>query len=376
MKIAERSMYRNYVHDIDIDRFEEAIEFAPERQGSNKHGEIEDIGQCPDLWSLHKNGDTTGKFAINRDKRVYNCFVCGGGNLLDLAMAVRKIEEQEAEEWLIQFAVATAQTDTSFLSEIEEILRVEQREKPIMPYYNEHVLERWDNLPRIEAWLRGRGISVEVAQKARVGFQGDAMRLAPIRQGKPREEPYTGPCVYFPHYWGERLVGWQQRWLQDGRPKWIPKYTNTSGFPRTETLYNYENIYLAEQPIIVCESVPTVLFLWSLGYAAVATFGSNVSDEQMRHLRRFQQGVILAPDNDQPGRKWHGYTDDELFYGSAKRIERVILAEYLAHYVPVQVIEPVGEYNSGNDLGDLLDESPRFAAEAVKMLVEDAEYYR
>lgn len=373
VKTTDHTKYSYYCHHIDVDAFEEAIGFDPERQGQNKHGEPEDIGQCPDPWSLHKNGDTTGKFAINRTKHLWNCFVCGGGSLLDLTIALQDMDDQEAETWLYQFAKPRDESDDEFLAEIEEILHQEMIAKPVMPYYNDHVLDKWtEDLAPLGGWLKDRGISEEIACKARIGFDRAARRQAPLKPGKPAQEPYSGPCVYLPHFWGGRLVGWQQRWLSDARPKWIPKYTNTSSFPRTETIYNYENVYLAERPVIVCESVPSALFLASLGYPAVATFGGSVSTEQLRLLRRFQQGLVLAPDNDEPGYKWLGYTDDEIRYN---KLDRVIMADYLSRFVPLQVIEPVGEYNSGNDLADLLDEGLPFAARAVKLLYAEAPNY-
>lgn len=364
--------YSTFHHHLDVEALEEALGFEPLKEGRNKQGEAEDIGQCPDPWNLHKNGDTTGKFAINREHGLYNCFVCGGGTLLDLTMAIRGVDDQEAEEWLYQFTKAKDESDETFLSEIEAILYAEKLVKPVLPYYNENTLLKWtENLSYLDGWLRDRGISSEIAVSARLGFQLDAARMAPIKLGKPREEPYSGPCVYLPHFWGERLVGWQQRWLDDKRPKWIPKYTNTTGFPRTETIFNYESVYLAQQPIIVCESVCTVLFLQTLGYPAVATFGGAVSEEQMRLLRLCQQGIVLAPDNDAPGRKWIGPSDDERRRG----LDRIVLADYLARHMPVRVIEAVGIYDSGNDLADLLDGGLTFAKEAVAMLYTEAEYY-
>ena len=81
--------YSEIIKDLDIDEFENAIGFEP--NGQTDQGE--DWGHCPDPWSLHKHGDRTGKFSINRDKKVFNCFVCGGGTLLSLAMAIRDCEE-------------------------------------------------------------------------------------------------------------------------------------------------------------------------------------------------------------------------------------------------------------------------------------------
>lgn len=364
--------YSNFATRIDVDAFEEAISYEVLYQKENSKSELEDIGHCPDPWEMHKTGDSTGKFAINREKRMYNCWVCGGGTLLSLAMAVNDFDEQEALEWLYQFTKVEEQTDDDFVSEIEAILHIEKKSKPVWPYFNANVTNKWETNTRGSQeffdFVTSRGISLYTASLFRLGYDAEATRLAPLRDGMRKAESYTGPSIIFPHTWGERLVGWQQRWLDDDRPKWIPKYTNTGDFPKNETIFNYERVYLSEHPIVVVESVPTVLFLHTLGIPAVATFGSSVTDEQMRLLRKCQQGLIIAPDNDDPGRKWLGYTEGEVKYRKDK--ERKVLAQYLSRFVPVKITEFVGEEGEGNDLGDLADEP-----QEVLRLVAEAAYF-
>lgn len=332
--------YSEFANRIDVDAFEEAIGYEVTYQKTNKHGDTEDIGHCPDPWGLHKSGDSTGKFAINREKRIYNCWVCDGGSLLSLAMATRDLNEQDAADWLYQFTSAEDVSDEGFMSEIEAILAVEKKQKPVWPYFNPKVLDKWiQNLPHLAEWLEDRGISDDVAVIHKLGFDPKATR-------RSSKGDYTGPCIYFPHFWNDRLVGWQQRWLGDDLPKHVKKYTNTDDFPRHETIYNYERVYLSPRPIIVVESVPTVLYLASAGLPAVATFGSSVTPEQVRLLRRCQQGVVLAPDNDPAGRKWVESDSDP-------RSRRIPLASELARFVSTQVLPPVGNLNSSQDLGDL-----------------------
>ena len=62
--------YRNFADRLDIDAVEEAMGFDVVSSTAN-----EDTGYCFDLYDLHSNGDTTGKLSINRDKKVYNCWV-------------------------------------------------------------------------------------------------------------------------------------------------------------------------------------------------------------------------------------------------------------------------------------------------------------
>ena len=104
--------------------------------------------------------------------------------------------------------------------------------------------------------------------------------------------------------------------------------------------------------VVVCESVPTVLVCATNGIPAMATFGSNINDTQMKYLRGCVRGLIIAPDNDGPGAK---YVD--------------ALYEGLDRFVPLKMAEPVGEPDSGDDLGDLFDDP-----DALIERVKNAEY--
>lgn len=339
--------YSEFAHDIDVDEFQQEIGFEVLE---NARGF--DIGHCPDAWGQHKNGDSTGKFGIHRENRTFNCFVCGGGTLLSLAMAIKDCDEEVALDWLYQFARPVDQSDAGFLDEIEQILLVEKRKKPVWPWFNENVLDQWNNAPL--EWLIERGISDDTSATHRLKFDPEH-----TRKSRSKGE-YTGPAIILPHYWNERLVGWQVRWLDDERPKWVPKYTNTHDFPKEETIYGYEGVYLSEKPVVVVESAPTKLFLESLGIPAVATFGANVSAEQIRLLRKCQQGLVLARDNDPAGEKWV----------RDKRLDHEPLAAQLERFVPVQIALTIGPKDKGGDLGDLVGDEA-----LVREIIELAEYY-
>lgn len=326
---SERS-YKDFASRINIDAFEEAIDFVPIK--SNDDGN--DIGHCPDIWGLHKNGDTTGKFAIHREKKVYNCWVCGGGSLLSLAMEFKKMDEAEATEWLYQFASEEAISDQGFVEEIERMLAADSgaANASALPYFNDRVL---NGLEPAYDWGEEKGILRPIIDHFEVRSDPERLR-----------GDYQGPAIVFPHHWQGRLVGWQERWLDPNRPDWVPKYTNTSDFPKESTIYNYDWTMFGQEVVLV-ESVPTVLVLMSLGIPAMATFGSSVTSEQMRLMRRCAAGVIIAPDNDDPGIKF---------------IES--LYEGLDRYIPLKVVDPVGNEDSGDDLGDL--EGSENILEAVK----------
>src|SRR5208282_2600155 len=267
--------YYDFADSIDVDAFEEAIEFDVLSQHNG-----EDIGKCPDLWGLHSHGDQTGKFAINREKKVWHCFVCEGGNLLTLAMAwLDDADEYVATEWLYQFAKGDSRPDADFVADLKNLLdRYEAKGAERLPYFNERVLDKFiagQTTAEFETWRRERGISLETAVWHSLGYSDNQKKPAPMKGGEKIDDDYFGPCIIIPHFWAGRLVGWQHRWLNFGvdTPIWLGKYTNTGDFPKGETLYNYDLAIKAEEPVIVVESVPTVLFLETLGIPAISTFG-------------------------------------------------------------------------------------------------------
>src|SRR5438309_1725199 len=112
--MAKPLRYSEFVDDIDIDLFEEAIGFEVlDTRRDN------DIGRCPDIWGSGKNGDRTGKFGIHREKKVYNCWVCGGGSLLSLVMDLKDYDIEQATDWLYALTKPKKLSDNDFLAEID-----------------------------------------------------------------------------------------------------------------------------------------------------------------------------------------------------------------------------------------------------------------
>jgi hypothetical protein len=285
----------------------------------------EDKGYCFDPWQMHKHGDTTGKLAINRDKGVYNCWVCGGGTLPTLVAAVKGVTYEEARAYILSYGSPSKASPQEFYQKVAGLLEHEEPVRESRPRFNSAVIEPWEV---DHPWFSSRGVSAEVRKYFRLGFNGNS------RTFLPGQGTYKGPAIILPHFWEGNLVGWQNRWLDDARPKWVSKYTNTAGFPRESTVWGFDFCSAQRQQPIVSESVPTALRLLSEGQPAMATFGSQITEAQLRILRRFQSGVILAPDNDSAGRKW-----------------LQTAGEYLKRYIKVGVIPYVkGE---GSDLGDL-----------------------
>lgn len=121
-----------------------------------------------------------------------------------------------------------------------------------------------------------------------VGYCEEAAPLYPLMQGR----------IVIPVYTKGRYVGWQGRYVGDIDWKRFrtPKYYNSSQFPKSMHLYNYDN---ANRYRIVClvEGVATV---WSLGPQFTACFGSSVSLPQAQQAAELcREGyLVLLLDGD------------------------------------------------------------------------------
>lgn len=327
--MARELRYSSIASRIDIDAMEEGLGWSPDYQSGD-----EDKGFCP-FPENHMHGDTSGKFSINREKRIWGCWVCGGGNLLSLAMLMLDADEHEALDFLAQYATGDTRTDTDFVDEFLAHFEDVEKRVDVLPYFHPRTLDRWTTVS--DDFLDARGISREIADIAQLRHATDYRKPSPSGGQYADDPDYYGDGIIFPHFWYGRLVGWQIRWDDEERPNWVPKYVNTHDFPKSATLYGWDIDYptiLVDFPVIVVESVPTALFLRSAGIRSYATFGDTVNDMQLRLLRRFQNGVALAPDNDKAGRH---------FLSAA--------TSYLERYVPLYHIDPVPGMKS--DLGDL-----------------------
>jgi DNA primase len=322
-----RVKYSQFEDRIDVPELCNAIGFNPEYEDAR--GNL--VGYClfPDN---HSNGDTTGKFAIHPDKKLYNCYVCGGGSLLSLVMELYSWDSETAENYLREFA-GDVRDDVSFVDDfLQAFANDAEKRVESLPYFNPRVLEKWEYAYQYGASV---GLNVDVIEDYNVLYAPEYVKPSPPK-GKFADEPnYVGPAVVWPHYWHGRLVGWQARMMEDDRPEWVAKWINTVDLPRDSTLYGWHMVERGKK-LHVVESAKTVLKLSQLGLEAVGTFGSNTNEAQLRLLRRFQHGIVLCPDNDKAGEQWF-----------------TRLYDYLRPYVPLEGVAPVD--GAKGDLADLSD---------------------
>lgn len=287
----------------------------------------------------HAHGDQNPSASINVSNKLYHCYSYGGGDIFWLILKLEGKEEfWEIVPKLSPFLGSATQSAEDFLEEIGRFFRTEEAEAAT-PIYNERVLRQWD---LYHPYLRSRGISVEAAQRLWLGYDERRRRIT------------------IPHWVDGKLVGWQaraqtdRRWpvteverRPDGSPLdggRIPKYKNSSAFPKDTTIYNLDRVLeRGYRDLIVVESAMSVAkaeTLWSgepddpLG-GVVSTFSGNVGRKQLERLRPFRS-ITVWFDDDYSG--YHGA------YTVLKGLYRFLTTYYIA---PAQ----------DRDLGDIDDVS-------------------
>jgi DNA primase len=253
----------------------------------------------------HAHGDANPSASLNVDKKVYNCYSYGGGDIFWLMTLLEgKSAFHEIVPLLREFLGDSTVDTESFIAEVEKYLSSSNAySKESLPRYHERILHQWDNY---HPYLKHRGVSFEAAKRLRIGYDESNVRIT------------------FPHWVDGVLVGWQKRKLTD--PRWPvtppdvdgqgrlfepPKYKNSAGFPKDSTIYNLDRVLDRKaRDVLVVESPMSVAkaeTFWDgtpddpFG-AVVATFGSEVNDDQLKELRVFDS-VTVWMDSDYAGRK-------------------------------------------------------------------------
>lgn len=283
------------------------------------------VASCP--LPSHGGVDANPSFAVSPAKKLFNCFGCGGGSLLSLVKEIEDGSWEESLEVIRSFSDSGDNNDR--FAEVIAGLLDRPREKfpdrhPDMPWYASRIM----NDLRYNEHVAARHIDEATAASLGIGWRSSH-----------RYREFVGSAIIVPHYWRKQLVGWQARWTEAELPEGVRKNTNSHDLPKGATLYNYDNALLSGRPVAVVESPLTAARIVTAddAFTAVATFGASVSAVQIELLRRFPR-VLAAFDNDTAGRK-----------------ATLKLQHGLDEFVNLYIAEPVGVYDSGDDLGDEAD---------------------
>ncbi len=316
-----------------LEEFGATIQRINDKTGEMIHG-------CLVSPELHRDQDRNPTASLNYQKLTYNCLGCGSsGGLLWFIATCRGETSTDARRWLEQTAglgghVLELDAMLKFLDAIYA--------RPItlpIPTYSEKILKAWGFVhPYL---IEARGISPEVYKEFRLGWDEKADRIV------------------LPHFWQGKLVGWQTRkmpfdWrstplvetspeVHSGRAN-SPKYHSSPDFPKDSTIFNYH----PGKHAVVVESMMSVLrhegsFHWE------ATFGAQVTDLQIRRLVKHGH-VILWMDNDKAG--WGAVRGRPAVKPTKEKPQGqeaiTGMAETLARYVPVSVVDSPWQQDAGD----------------------------
>ncbi|HEX7034348.1 MAG TPA: DNA primase [Pseudomonadales bacterium] len=268
------------------------------------------------------HNEKTPSFSVVPDKQFYHCFGCGAsGTALTFLMEFDRLEFVEAVEELAKLAGV-------------EVPR-EHRERPQQDHSDLYAVlaraERFyrqalkEHPPAVE-YLRGRGLSGEVARDFGIGYAPDAWdaarrALQDVPESRLLEagvltrndagrvyDRFRGRIMFPIRDTRGRIIGFGGRIIRadDSGPKYLNS-PETAIFHKGRELYG---LYEARRALkrldrlIVVEGYMDVVALAQAGVAnCVATLGTAATAEHFQKLYRYTEEVICCFDGDNAGRR-------------------------------------------------------------------------
>ena len=292
-----------------------------------KKGGANFMGLCP----FH--GEKSPSFSVSPTKQFYHCFGCGkNGNAISFLMEHAGMTFVEAVKDLAQqYGMQVPEDDAS---PQDRARAAEQREKQatltdVLEKAGEAYRKHLKNTPHAIDYLKGRGLSGEVAKQFGLGYAPEGWRsLAGVfpnyddpllaesglvitstdeDSGEEKRYDRFRDRIMFPirNIKGE-CIGFGGRVLGDEKPKYLNS-PETPVFSKGRELYGLfeaRNALREQGYVLVTEGYMDVVALAQLGFPnAVATLGTACTPEHVQKLFRFTDSVVFSFDGDAAGRR-------------------------------------------------------------------------
>ncbi|MBA4327803.1 MAG: DNA primase [Polaromonas sp.] len=295
-----------------------------------KKGGANFMGLCP----FH--GEKSPSFSVSPSKQFYHCFGCGkNGNAISFLMEHGGMSFVEAVKDLAQqYGLQVPEDD---VSPQERARAAQQREQQatltsVLEKAGIAYIKHLRASPRAIDYLKGRGLSGEIAKTFGLGYAPEGWRALAsvfpdyndpllvesglVITGEPGEENAQGEAkrydrfrdrIMFPirNVKGE-CIGFGGRVLGDEKPKYLNS-PETPVFSKGRELYGLFEARSALREhgyALVTEGYMDVVALAQLGFAnAVATLGTACTSDHVQKLFRFTDAVVFSFDGDGAGRR-------------------------------------------------------------------------
>jgi DNA primase len=294
-------------------------------------------GLCP----FH--GEKTPSFTVSSTRQTYHCFGCGvHGNAVGFLMEHHGMGFIDAVRDLAQQAGLAVPESESRPGEREEAARQKQKQLTLVDVLGraaEGYRQQLKKSERAIAYLKGRGLSGEIAARFGLGYASDGWRglasvfpsyddplleesglvIAQPDESQPREgdEAPVGKRydrfrdrIMFPIRSVQgNVIGFGGRVLDRGEPKYLNS-PETPVFVKGRELYGLFEARTAIRQrgyALVVEGYMDVVALAQAGFEnAVATLGTACTAEHVQKLVRFTEQVVFSFDGDAAGRRAAG----------------------------------------------------------------------
>ncbi|KPK11631.1 MAG: DNA primase [Acidithiobacillales bacterium SG8_45] len=297
--------------------------------------------------------EKTPSFTVSADKQFYHCFGCGEhGTAIGFLMNYDRMSFPEAVRELAakvgMEVPEEAQASTETVSRNDALLELM---KQADQYYRRQLREHPD-ASRATGYLKGRGLSGEIAAEFGLGFAPpgwDNLIKAVGRDEQTREDMVTAGLavkkdqggyydrfrerVMFPiHDYRGRIVGFGGRVIGEGEPKYLNSPETPLFHKGREVygLYRGRDTIRQVQRVLVVEGYMDVVALAQYGINyAVATLGTATTRDHLERLFRFTPEVVFAFDGDRAGREaaWRALENVLPIMESGRQVSFLFLPE-------------------------------------------------
>ena len=266
------------------------------------------------------HNEKSPSFTVSQSKQFYHCFGCGAhGTAIGFVMEHAGTGFVEAVEELARGVGLSVPHEQSQVAQHKIAPDLYELMQTATRYYREQL----KNNPRAINYLKGRGLSGEVAARFGIGYapddwqnlksavpnyqDGSLVETGMVIEGEGKRYDRFRDRIMFPiiNVRGQ-VIGFGGRVLDRGEPKYLNS-PETVLFEKGHELYGLfqaQKAIRAQQRVIVVEGYMDVVALAQHGVDnAVATLGTATTPYHVQKLLRLCDQVVFCFDGDKAGQK-------------------------------------------------------------------------